>query len=226
MKQRKCYTEAAFLAGLLLLAMGTAMTASGGYGVSPVVAPAYIVHLKVSQYWSFFTFGVAEYALQGVVLVLMLILLRKIRLRYFGSVITAVIYAFMLDGAMGLLGLIPLEHWAFRLGLYAAGAVICSLGISLLLRSYLPPEVYELLVKEVAQHWHKPMSRVKTVYDCASLALAVVLSFAFFGKLSGIGIGTLVCAVTNGFLIRLFGKLWDKLFVFTDIPLLREKFLE
>lgn len=226
LKKRKIYTELAFLTGLLLLAFGTAMTALGGFGVSPVVAPAYIVHLKVSRYWPFFSFGVAEYALQAMILGLMLILLRKVRLRYFFSILTAVVYGFMLDGSMVLLGLIPMEHWGIRLGMYAAGAVVCALGISLLLRSYLPPEAYELLVKEVAQKWNKPVSRVKTVYDCASLALAVALSLALFGELQGIGVGTLVCAFLNGFIIRFFGILWDKMFIFRDVPALHQKFID
>lgn len=226
MKKRTFYTEAAFFVGLVLLAFGTAMTALGGFGMSSVVAPAYIVHLKVSQYWSFFSFGVAEYALQALILGLMLILLRKVRLRYFLSILTAVVYGFVLDGSMALLGLIPMEHWGLRLGMYGVGAVVCALGISLLLRSYLPPEVYELLVKEVAQKWNKPVSRVKTVYDCASLAVAVALSFALFGKLEAIGVGTVVCALLNGVMIRLFGILWDKMFVFRDIPALRKRFTE
>ncbi len=225
MKRNVFYTEAAFVLGLLLLAFGTAMTAFGGFGMSAVVAPAYVVHLKLSQYWSVFSFGVAEYALQAVVLALMLLLLRKVRLHYFLSILTAVVYGFMLDGSMAVLGLIPLEHWGFRLGMYILGDVVCTLGISLLLRSYLPPEVYELLVKEVAETWNKPVSRVKTVYDCASLVLAVALSFAFFGRLQGIGVGTLVCALVNGFLIRMFGLLWDKWFDFRDIPHLRKKFI-
>lgn len=226
LQKRTFYTEIAFFVGLVLLAFGTAMTALGGFGMSSVVAPAYIVHLKVSEYWSFFSFGVAEYALQATILGLMLILLRRVRLRYFLSILTAVVYGFVLDGAMAVLGLLPMEHWGLRLGMYAVGAVVCALGISLLLRSYLPPEVYELLVKEVSEKWNKPVPRVKTVYDCASLVVAVALSFLLFGKLQGIGVGTFVCALLNGVMIRLFGMLWDKLFDFKDIPTLREKFID
>ena len=54
----------------------------------------------------------------------------------------------------------------------------------------------------------------------------LALSFLLFGKLQGIGVGTFVCALLNGVMIRLFGMLWDKLFDFKDIPTLHEKFID
>ena len=64
MKKRLFYTEAAYAVGTLLLALGTALTAYGGFGISMVVAPAYLLHLKLVQLLPFFSFGVAEYALR------------------------------------------------------------------------------------------------------------------------------------------------------------------
>ena len=41
------------------------MMTKANFGVSMVVAPAYLLHLKLSQYWNFITFGVAEYSVLG-----------------------------------------------------------------------------------------------------------------------------------------------------------------
>ena len=72
----------------------------------------------------------------------------------------------------------------------------------------------------------KPASTVKTVYDFSSLMISVVLSLLFFGTLRGIGIGTVVCAFIYGILIRLFTRLYNKLFVFQDRFPLRNYFEE
>ena len=40
MKKRIFYTEAAYLLGIALLALGTALMERGGFGISIVVAPA------------------------------------------------------------------------------------------------------------------------------------------------------------------------------------------
>ena len=41
------YTEIAYFLGLFLLAFGTAMTVYGGFGMSMVVAPAFISIFKI-----------------------------------------------------------------------------------------------------------------------------------------------------------------------------------
>ena len=65
MKKRIFYTEAAYLLGIALLALGMALMERGGFGISIVVAPAYVLHLATSL-----SFGVAEYILQGAILLL------------------------------------------------------------------------------------------------------------------------------------------------------------
>ena len=225
MKKSVFYTEIAYILALSLLAIGTALTAYGGFGISMVVAPAYILHLKISQALPFFTFGVAGYTLQAAVLVIMMLCLRKIKPVYFLSFVVAVCYGFVLDGAMLLVGLLP-ENLLLQVILYAAGAVTCCGGLGLLFTTYLPPEAYELFVKELSAKRKKPIPTIKTIYDCCSLFLAIVLSLLFFGTIRGIGIGTVICAFVYGFLIRLFQKIYGRWFRFTDRFPLRKYFEE
>lgn len=225
MKKPVFYTETAYFLALLLLALGTALTAYGGLGMSMVVAPAYILHLKLSQHLPFFTFGVAGYTMQAAILVVMMLFLRKTKLTYLLSFVAAILYSFALDGAMALVALLP-ENMFLQISLYAAGAVLCCAGLSLLFAAYLPPEVYELCVKELAAKLGKPIHIVKTVYDCCSLVLAVGLSLAFFGTVRGIGIGTAICAFVYGIVIRLFQTLYRRQFRFADKFSLRRYFEE
>lgn len=225
MKKPVLYTEIAYFLALALLALGTALTAYGGLGLSMVVAPAYILHLKISEIFPSFTFGVAGYTLQAVVLLVMMLLLGKAKLRYLFSFLTAVFYSFLLDGAMRHTGFLPQNDF-LQIVLYIVGTLLCCGAIGLLFNTYLPPEAYELCVKEVAFQLHKPIHIVKTVYDCCSLAVALVLSLSFFGTIRGIGIGTVVCAFLYGTLIRLFQRLYNRIFHFTDRFPLRNFFEE
>ena len=45
---------------IVILALGTALMEHADFGVSMVVAPAYLVHLKLRQTITFFSFGMAE----------------------------------------------------------------------------------------------------------------------------------------------------------------------
>ena len=218
MKKRVFYTELAYVLGILVLAVGTALMERADFGVSMVVAPAYILHLKVSQFLPFFSFGMAEYTFQASLLIAMMIVIRRARLSYLFSAVSAVAYGFVLDGAISLIAILPLDAFAVRLIIYTVGMLLCSFGVALLFHTYLPPAAYELFVKEVSARFGADIHKFKTVYDCVSCIVAVAMSFLFFGlwQFEGIYYGTVVCALLNGTLIALFSKLINRFWSFED----------
>ena len=225
MEQQKpvFYTELAYVIGLILLAFATAFMTVGGFGQSMVAAPSYLLHLKISQYLPFFSFGMANYTFQAFLLLVMIAVVRRFRLSYLFSFVTGVLYGLCLDGAMLVVTLIPSSHVAVRIALYILGILCCSIAVSLMFRTYISPAVYELFVKEIAEKFHIPTARFKTAYDCVNCVLSIILSFCFFGWLhfEGIGVGTILCALVNGPLIGLIGKFLDKTFHFKDAAKLR-----
>ena len=218
MKKKVFYKEIAYLLGLVILALGTALMERAEFGVSMVVAPAYLIYLKMSQSFSFFTFGMAEYLFQGCLLILMIILLRQFRTSYLFSFVTAVIYGFTLDGAMWIISFLPGTDIPARIIFYVVGLLGCSLGVSLLFHTYISPEVYELWVKEMSRRHNIDINRYKTGYDCVSCLIGVVLSFLFFGfgRFEGVKIGTILCALCNGFVIGRFTIVLEKMWIFKD----------
>ena len=52
--KRTFHTELAYVFGLVFVAFGVAFMEKSDFGVSMVVAPAYLLHLKISQTYSFF----------------------------------------------------------------------------------------------------------------------------------------------------------------------------
>ena len=218
MKKRVFYTELSYLFGMVILAFAAAMMTRADFGLSMVVAPAYLLHLKVSEVLPFFSFGMAEYTLQAVLLIVLCLAVRRFRLSYLFSFVTAVLYGLVLDGSLWLLSFLPMDSIALRFAFYIVGMVLCALGVSLFFHTYISPEVYELFVKEVSGKFKVDIHKVKTVYDCISCFAAVVMSFAFFGmwQFEGVNWGTIVCAVVNGWLIGQVTKLLEKHFDFRD----------
>ena len=214
----KFYTELAYIIGLVVLAFGVAAMEASDFGVSMVVAPAYLIYRKLNPILPFFTFGMAEYCLQAVLLAATMLVLRRFRISWLLTFATAVLYGFILDGCMALIAPIPHDTLPLRIGFYIVGVLLCSLGVSLLFHTYLPPEAYELFVKLISALFGWNIHKFKTVYDLSSMLVGVVLSFCFFGlwHFEGVRLGTLLCALINGFLIGRFSKLLERLFTFTD----------
>lgn len=218
MKKRVFYTELSYVFGLIIMAFGAAFTEKANFGMSMVVAPAYVLHLKVSELLPWFTFGVSEYIFQGFLIILTIIIMRKIKASYFFSFVTAVLYGTLLDLAIMIVTPLPEEAVYIRLLWFLLGSLCCSIAVSLFFHTYLSPESYELIVKELSKKLGKNINKVKTVYDCSSVVLAVILSFSFFGfgVFRGVGVGTIICALLNGFLIGRFSKLLETIFVFKN----------
>lgn len=211
------YTEMAYFVGIISLAFGTALSTIADLGLSMIVAPSYLLHLKISEFLPFFSFGMAEYTFQALLILLTMLIMRKFKLSYLFSFVTAVFYGLLLDLFLFLMP-ITLTLLPWRIIFFAVGAVICTFGVALLFNTYIPPEAYELLVKEISQGFGLKVGKVKMTYDISSLILAVILSFSFFGlwNFKGIYWGTLITAFLNGPLIGLFDKLLHNGFDFKD----------
>lgn len=218
MKKRVFYSELAYVVGLIVMPMGAALMTMADFGLSMVIAPAYILHLKLSESFDFFSFGMAEYTFQALLLAVTALVLRRFKISYLLSFVTAFLYGLLLDTYLSLLSYINFEPMYMRLAAYVLGMLITAVGVAMFFKTYISPEVYELLVKEASDKFDIPLSRFKTAYDCASLCLSVILTFSFFGmwEFCGIGWGTLLCALVNGKLIGMASSLFDKRYEFTD----------
>ena len=216
--KKKCSRELAYVFGIVFVAMGVVLMEKADFGVSMVVAPAYLLYRWLSPTWSFVSFGMAEYALQAVLLLIMVLILRRFRLSYLFSFITAVIYGFVLDGFMALGALLPADFLWQRAIWYVLGMLFCSAGVSAMFHTYISPEVYELFVKELSGYFHININRFKTGYDCVSTLIGVIMSFLIFGAWHFVGVswGTVLCALINGTIIGRFSAFYEKHWTFYD----------
>ena len=58
--KRTFSTELAYVFGIVFVAWGVVLMEKADFGVSMVVAPAYLLYRWLSPVWSFVTFGMAE----------------------------------------------------------------------------------------------------------------------------------------------------------------------
>lgn len=235
MKKHHLSEEIAYLLGILCMAAGVACVSASNFGYSMIVAPAYLLFAKLG---GLITFGTAEYLFQGVLLIVMCLFLRRFRVQYLFSFITAVVYGYTFDFMLWLVGFVPSEGLFARIVLFVIGTAFISISVALFVRTYLAPEVYELFVRELARHNRWPFGRVKLTYDCISCTFSIVMSVILFGPgvfgdfsfaalgdaivsgyvLEGIGIGTVAAALVNGPLITLCGNWLDRHFERTQNP--------
>ena len=218
-------SELSYVFGTILIALGVVFMTKADFGVSSIVAPAYVLHLKlVSLGLDWCTFGTAEYMLQGTLLIITCLAVQRFKWKYLLSFVTSVLYGLAIDGWFLIFGTETFEGLAVRIVSLVVGILISGAAIAFLFRTYLPQQVYELFVQEVAERYSFNRQRVKMIFDVSMLFVAIAMSLSLGVKLSdGIGIGTVICAFLNSPLISLFGKGYDKALTFEPkFPKLKE----
>lgn len=220
MKKIKLHGEVVYLAAIVLMAFSVAMLTAVDFGISMIVAPAYILSVKIS----FLSFGTAEYVVQGVLFIVLCILLKGVKPVYFVSFLCCLLYGAVLDLFRSV---IPAfnpaspnylsDDLAVKIPLFVCGVLLTSLSVAMFFRCYLYPQVYDFFVAGLSAKYSKNSTTVKTIFDVSAFALSIATSYALCGELAGVGWGTLIMAFVNGPLIGLFGKFIDRFFVVEPI---------
>ncbi len=219
MKKARIPAEVVYAAAILLLSLSVAMAACTDFGISMIAAPAYILSEKLQL-----TFGQCEYIVQGLLFAVFCILMKKVKLVYFSAFLTGLVYGAALDlwrlliphfnPAVTAPGALPL---LLRIVYFVLSMVICSFSIALFFHTYLYPQVYDFFVKGISARFRLNRTRFKQCFDASCLLVSCVLTLALFRRFVGIGVGTLIITLCNGFLIGKFSDLFDR--VLTVEPL-------
>lgn len=212
-KKLRIYSEVLYCVGLLTLSFSIALMAAADLGVSVVVAPPYILSHKLT----FLTFGQCEYLWQGMVFTLFCILMKKVRLVYFDSFLTCLIYGAVLDAWRAV---VPLLNPAItppgsmgmplRIVYFLIGMVGTSFSVNLFFQTYFYPQVTDFFVKGISRRFGIDRIKFKRCTDATLLVIATAMTLLLLGRFVGIGVGTLVMTFCNGILIGKFGKLMEK----------------
>ena len=219
-KRLRIYSEIPYFLSLLSMSLAVAMATCANFGVSMIVAPAYIISMKLN-----ITFGQAEYIVQAILFIIFCLVMKKFRFSYLFSFITGLLYGALLDLWMWIIphfnpnitppGSLPL--W-LNIIYYSISIILTALAVALAFKTYIYPQIYDFFVKGITDKYRKIKRNIfKILFDFSFLLLALLLTLLFFQGIKGIGIGTVICAFLNGLIITFFDKMLDKIFVFKPL---------
>ena len=212
MKKIRMSREMAYLLGLLIMPFAVAFTVRADLGMSMVSAPSYIISQKIG----IISYGTTEYLFQALFLILMCVIIKKVRLSYLTSFLTAIVYGYLLDFAVYVTQFIPADSLFVRIPLLILGMLMTSLGVAFFFNTYLAPCAYDFFVRVVGHEKKLDMRKWKLSFDFSMLVLSVALSLILFRKFIAISYGTIIMAVFNGHIIAFFSNTMQKHIDFFD----------
>ena len=192
-----------FLAGVLCSALGISLITLAGMGTSAVSSLAYVLtYVFPGISLGTFTFVVNCVMLGGQILILR----KKFRPLQLLQIPFTFLFSCCIDLWMGLLGgLVPqsyASHWVILL----MGCACLGLGVALEVIPNVLILPCEGFVRVCSQEFHWDFGKTKTGFDLTMVAAATLLSLLDLGAVYGLREGTVVCALTVGYISRFFCK--------------------
>ncbi len=206
------------LLGLFILAQGIAFTILADLGTDAITSPALVAHLVLdtAENSEFFTVGRMLICVHVLLVLMQIALLRsKYKPIQLLQIVMALILGSMLDVCLSYTSLLPPPGYAGAIGYTLLGCFISAFGIFTYVKADMIPLSAEGFCLALSSTFNWRFSRVKVATDCSMLLIAVVGSLIFLGGIAGVREGSVICAVSTGYIIGWFFKvcpLWDKVF--------------
>ena len=201
-----------YILAIIILAFAVNLMSIADLGMSMIVCPAYII----SEKFDFLTYGQAEYLIATMVFIIFCLVMKRFKISYLLSYLTGILYALFSDLIKILVPIFNQNltiSMNMKIGYFFIGMILSGLAVALFYKTYLYPQVYDFFIKVVAQKYQISIKIFKTCFDCSFLIISFIISYVLFGKLVGIGIGTVIMAFCNGVMIEQFQKIIDQYFV-------------
>lgn len=194
----------AFLIGLLIMALGVALSIKGDLGTSAIASTPYVLSLATPL-----TIGGITILMHCVFILVQILLLRE-RYRLFNlfQLVIAVVFGSFTDLMLfAVTHFLPAPANYFWQWIYClAGMATLALGVFLLVKARILQLAGEGLVSAVSEVTGKEFATIKIFFDCTLAGLAILLSLFFLGSIEGVREGTVAAALFVGMIVRLYDR--------------------
>ena len=137
MKKIQKSSELLWLLGIIFVAFGVAICSKTNLGVSMIAAPAFVIAEAMANISPLISVGVVEYLIQGIMLLILCVVVRKFNWRYLLAFAVAVLYGYTLNLFLWIMdGVVFGEVW-LRWVMLIVGDFVTAFGVACFFRTYM-----------------------------------------------------------------------------------------
>jgi len=191
-----------YLLGLFITALGINLAIKSNLGVTPISA----FTLSISKITGF-NFGTVTIVVYDIFVILQILILgRKFKFKSLLQTVFSFTFGYFLNSTAVLVNWINIQSYSMQLILMIISVVVTALGAMLFLNMDIVPNAPEGFVLAICEKRDNNFPKMKILFDCMCVILAVVLSLLFLGNITSIREGTIISALLTGKLIGIFSK--------------------
>ena len=201
--------ELALAVAVVINSFSVVLMLYSGSGISAISSVPY----AFSEVLTFFSLGTWTYIFQAALILTLMLMRRRFVPTYLFSFVVGFVFSELLDLNELWIDILPTQlGWCVLY--YAVSYLLICVGIAISNRCGLPIIPTDLFPREFSAISGIAYPRVKITFDALCLTVTAVMTFVFLGHLKGIGIGTVLAALTMGKVIGLVGAWMDAHFTF------------
>jgi uncharacterized membrane protein YczE len=195
------------------MAIGVVFSVKSALGVSPVTCLANVLYQIASHKgWSGIGLGMcttASYCLY--ILVELIILRRDFEAKMLLQIIASFFFGFLVSCATRLFAFLPApETYGMRMVFLLCSVPLVALGVMLYLAPQILPTPGEGMSLAISKKTGLTVASSKIIFDCSMVLVSALTSLLYFHRLVGVREGTIICALTVGFVMKLFMRVCQK----------------
>ncbi len=192
-----------FLIGLFINSFGVSFITKANLGTSPISSIPYVLSLEFVPTLGQFTI------LFNILLILFQVALLGKRFKIINllQLPATILFGCFIDLSMEILWFVDPQNYVFRVIALLIGCIILGFGVYIEVIADVVMLPGEAFVKAITQRFKTDFGITKVFFDGSMTVISVIMSFVFFRKLNGVGIGTIIAALIVGIIARYFGKI-------------------
>ena len=199
--------------GLFIMAVGVVFSVKSALGVSPVTCLANVVYqIMLDRNIAAMSLGVCTTAVYCLyILVEVLILRRDFRPDMLLQIVASFFFGFLVTCATRLFAFLPApEAYPMRLLYLLCSIPLVAVGVMCYLAPQILPTPGEGMSLAISKRTGLTVGSAKMVFDCCCVAVSAAVSLIYFHRLVGVREGTVICALTIGFVMKQIMKVCEK----------------
>lgn len=188
------------LIALFIMASGVSLSIKANLGTSPISCVPYVLSLIGP-----FTVGEFTIIFNLFLILLQILILRSdFDLKQLLQIFVIIPFGYFTDFTLYLLSNITVNGYIFEWITCLLGCIVLAFGIFIEIKAgllYMPGEGIVIALSKVTKI---EFGKIKPIFDMSMVISAVILSFAFLGKLMGAREGTIIAAILIGLIVKFY----------------------
>jgi uncharacterized membrane protein YczE len=191
------------IVGVSIMSLGIALSLKSTLGTPPISCIPAVLAVA-------FPLTVGEFTIifNALLVLFQIALLKKITLSQIAQMLVCILFGYMIDFNLLVFDFINPTDYLSQWILLIISCLVLAFGLVIEVKSDITMLPGDGAVVAIGEVLNKDWGKVKPFFDIAIVIMGIVLALIFIGHLEGVREGTIFAAISVGFIIQFYNKIF------------------